>query len=102
MAFLARFDDGRDGIFVGTDPVTGAALLEGDSLFGGTLQQVTFGGNGLNDSGQFAFSYQLTNGRSGVGLATRGAVTVPESSAFALALPALGMVGVVLIKRRKK
>lgn len=31
-----------------------------------------------------------------------GAVTVPEASTFALALPTLGMVGVVVIKRRRK
>lgn len=31
-----------------------------------------------------------------------GGIVVPESSTFALALPALGMVGTVIIKRRKK
>lgn len=32
----------------------------------------------------------------------RGAVAVPEAGTFALALPALGMVGAVVIRRRKK
>ncbi len=111
FAFLARLDSSFatgptgavEGIFTGTNPVTDAALLEGDSLFGGTLRDVTFGGNALNESGQFAFGYQLTNGRGGIGLATRGsAAVVPEANAASLIGLALPLLGVGLVRRRKK
>lgn len=113
IGFLARLDGSYatgptgsvEGIFVGTNPVTDAALLEGDALFGGTLRDVGFGRNGLNDLGQFAFWYQLTDGRGGIGIATRvtSAVGTPEpttASLVGIALPLLS--GMAVIRRRKK
>ena len=56
----------------------------------------TYGTNGFNGS---TVTPRTWNGTVNY---TLGAVAVPEASTFALALPALGMVGAVLIKRRKK
>ena len=100
VAFAARFQDGRDCVLTGANAVSDAALIEGDALFGSTIAQLNFGGNtAFNDAGQFAFSYSLTNGRYGIGLASRiGSVAVPEAATPLLML--LAGTGAVLTRRR--
>jgi hypothetical protein len=61
VAFLATLDDGTTGIFVGPDPVEDRVIatgdtLDGDTLDGETVTSLTFCEEGLNDSGQLAFT----------------------------------------------
>jgi MYXO-CTERM domain-containing protein len=113
FAFLGRLDSSFatgptgavEGIFVGTNPITDAALLEGDALFGGTLRDVGFGLNGFNDLGQFTFFYELTDGRTGIGLATVTSQAVGAPEAGTAVLVGLGLLllgGVFGIRRRRK
>jgi hypothetical protein len=81
---------GANGIFVGPS-LADKVIQDGDSLFGAVVQGGTFT-PGLsitsyaqNDDGQIAFTYTLSDGRRGIGLAT----PVPEPSAAALFLAGL-------------
>jgi hypothetical protein len=56
VAFLATLDDGTTGIFVGPDPVEDRVIATGDMLDGETVTSLTFCEEGLNDSGQLAFT----------------------------------------------
>jgi hypothetical protein len=56
VAFLATLDDGTTGIFVGPDPVADRVIATGDTLDGETVTSLTFCEEGLNDSGQLAFT----------------------------------------------
>jgi hypothetical protein len=57
VAFLATLDDGTTtGIFVGPDPVEDRVIATGDTLDGETVTSLTFCEEGLNDSGQLAFT----------------------------------------------
>jgi hypothetical protein len=56
VAFLATLDDGTTGIFVGPDPVEDRVIATGDTLDGETVTGLTFCEEGLNDSGQLAFT----------------------------------------------
>jgi hypothetical protein len=56
VAFLATLDDGTTGIFVGPDPVEDRVIATGDTLDGETVSGLTFCEEGLNDSGQLAFT----------------------------------------------
>ena len=70
-------------------------------MFESTVSTLLIEQNGL-DGNNVAFRYTLVNGRSGVAVASLNAVVIPEAGTFALVLPALGMVGAVVIRRRKK
>jgi hypothetical protein len=56
VAFLATLDDGTTGIFVGGDPVQDRVIATGDMLDGATVTGLRFCEEGLNDSGQLAFT----------------------------------------------
>jgi hypothetical protein len=56
VAFHATLDDGTAGIFVGPDPVADRVIATGDTLDGETVTSLTFCEEGLNDSGQLAFT----------------------------------------------
>ncbi len=56
VAFHATLDDGTSGIFVGPDPVEDRVIATGDILDGETVTGLTFCEEGLNDSGQLAFT----------------------------------------------
>ena len=56
VAFLATLDDLTTGIFVGPDPVEDRVIATGDTLDGETVTGLTFCEEGLNDSGQLAFT----------------------------------------------
>ena len=67
--FSAVFDAGRIGIFNGPDIVDDRIIATGDALFGSTLTGIG-GARVFNDLGQFAFSYTLDNGTSGIAIAS--------------------------------
>jgi hypothetical protein len=87
---------GVGGIYTGTNPLTDAVVRFGDSLFGSTVTELSFGSDGLNDLGQVGFYYKLANGRSGMAIAT----PVPEPGSLALAV--VGAVAACLAARRRK
>ena len=68
VAFLASLDaDIRgEGIFTGADPIADKVIATGDSLFGSTVTNLEFFGEGLNDVGQIAFFASLANGTTGI------------------------------------
>jgi hypothetical protein len=71
VAFSAHVDgDAGGGIYTGPDPATHKVIAAGDVIFGGSVQDVFFQRDGYNDLGQMAFVYTLTNGGSGVAIAT--------------------------------
>lgn len=69
FAFLGGLDNTATGIFRGTNPVADKVIQTGDTLFGGTVQQLGMWNEGLNDSGDIAFSYFLSDGRFGIAVA---------------------------------
>jgi len=57
VAFLATLDDfTTTGIFVGSDPTNDRVISTGDMLDGETVTGLKFCEEGLNDSGQLAFT----------------------------------------------
>ncbi|MFO1500016.1 MAG: hypothetical protein U1G07_16760 [Verrucomicrobiota bacterium] len=72
VAFFANKSDGGEAILVeatgGANPTV--AIETGDALFGSTVAALSMGRYGLNDEGQVAFRYSLTDGRSGIALAS--------------------------------
>jgi hypothetical protein len=62
VAFLSTLDDfSTSGIFVGSDPVEDRVVATGDTLDGATVTGITFCEEGLNDSGQLAFTAFFEN-----------------------------------------
>lgn len=105
VAFTADYFSGTGtrGLFAfssTTNSLT-SIIKNGDSLFGSTLDKVTIQSGGM-DGNSIAFHYELADGRDGVAVASLAAAVVPEANTFALALPALAIVGAVLVRRRKK
>ena len=90
------------GLYVVTTDTTDINYTNGANVFNNANLSFsggigkTYGTNGFDGD---TFSPRTWNGTVNY---TLSAVAVPEASTFALALPALGMVGAVLIKRRKK
>jgi hypothetical protein len=86
VAFWARYAANEQGIFVANGGSVANVIKKGDSLFGGTIESVSFDRLGLDEdgSGRLIFFYRLTNGMAG--LATANPVLVPEPhfSAFVL------------------
>jgi len=71
VAVYMELDSGDFGIFNGPDLVANNIIRKGDALFGGTVSDLFYNdGGAINDAGQVAFSYILTNGQQGVALAT--------------------------------
>lgn len=79
IAFFARLDSGGSGIFTGPNPIADKVIATGDTLFGSTVTVTNFFTQGINDSGQVVFAYQLANGVRGVAVAT-----VPEPTSCVL------------------
>ena len=124
VAFQSSFEgagvtDANDsGIFLESDGMLSLLVREGDiiDLGGGdlaTILALTFGGigfddlreggNGFNDLGQIAFFADLTDGRSGIFLASPdGIVVSPVPLPAALPLMASGLLGLVAIARRRR
>jgi hypothetical protein len=70
------------GIYVGANAANGPVIYLGMSLFGSTLSSYEFYRHGANGPGQLAFYYSLTNGGSGIALAS----PVPEPATILLAV----------------
>lgn len=68
-------------------------IAVGDSLFGSSVVNVGLWSEGLNDSGDIAFSYFLADGRFGVAVAH-----VPGAGAI---VP-LGLTWVLAVSRRRR
>jgi len=66
VAFAAILDDGRQGIFVGPDPVADRVIVTGDLLFGSPVIEVFFARHGLNNRGQLVFWAVLADGTEGI------------------------------------
>lgn len=81
---------GTYGIFTGPDPIADKVIQEGDTLAGATVTNLFFSRGGFNNSGQIAFNATLSDGTSGVFVAT----PVPEpSTVLLLAVGVLGWLG---------
>ncbi|HEY9302048.1 MAG TPA: choice-of-anchor tandem repeat NxxGxxAF-containing protein, partial [Phormidium sp.] len=103
VAFLAGLDAGGSGIFTGNNPLKDKVILTGDTLFGSTVQELSFYREGLNNSGQVAFFASLANGTSGIYRADPIVVEPPKDvpePASGLGLLAFGAL-VAFVKRRK-
>ncbi|HTR34431.1 MAG TPA: IPT/TIG domain-containing protein [Bryobacteraceae bacterium] len=92
VAYFAKFDISpfTQGIFTGPDKVNDKVIANGDPLFGSVVSSIgtsEFGGRFLNDKGQIAFSYVLSNGLRGIAVATPVASTTPP--------PAISSGGIV-------
>jgi hypothetical protein len=97
VAFAAGLDDDvTSGIFTGDDPVTDKVIQTGDMLFGRKVFSLGFG-RGLNDRGDIAFLYVLTDGVRGIAVAS----LVPEPSAFAIAMAASSLFAFGFLRRRQ-
>ena len=84
VVFAAEMDNGAKGIFVGPDALADRVLIEGDSLFGGTIDEL-YVSYDLNNAGQIAFYYALDTGISGIAVAT----PVPEPGLGSVLIAAL-------------
>ena len=84
MAFTALLDAGDDerGIFTGADPLADKVIRVGDPLFGSTISELFSLNESLNDSGQIAFFYSLSDGRFGI--ARADPLVIPEPGTLPL------------------
>ena len=80
VVFNACPDSTHGEIFAGPNPVTDKIIMTGDTLDGAIVDGVYFSRNGLNNKGQIAFTATLSDGTSGVFVAT----PIPEPSALIL------------------
>ena len=86
------------GIFTGADPTADKVIMEGDALNNATVTDLFFARNGLNNKGQIAFTATLSDGTSGVFVAT----PIPEPSALILlVIGTLSLLGYVWRSRRR-
>ena len=89
---------GTYGIFTGPDPIAEKVIQEGDTLDGATITDLYFSRGGFNNSGQIAFNATLSNGTTGVFVAT----PAPEpSTAVLLAAGLLGLLACGRLRRRR-
>lgn len=81
VGFVGHYAAGGSGIFVGDGGALTSVINVGDALFGSTLNNLMYFG-GIDDDGNVAFRYQLSNGQTGFAMAQLAAV--PEPGSFAL------------------
>jgi hypothetical protein len=96
VAFIATLDvaaGGGEGIFSGSDVDADRIVGTGDALFGSTVTGLDFF-RGLNDHGDVAFAYALTNGSFGIAVAM-----IPEPGGLALSLI---LVSAPLLQRHRR
>jgi hypothetical protein len=105
VAFLAGLDVGGTGIFTGNNPLKDKVIVTGDTLFGSTVQELSFYREGLNNSGQVAFFASLANGTSGIFRADPIVVEPPKDvpePAGLLGLLAFGVWSATSARKRKQ
>jgi len=90
---LAASAGGGGGIFSGPDPVADKVIRTFDPLFGSQVSGVNMRSEGYSN-GRIAFSYGLTDGRSGVAIAF-----APEPAGVASAVAACIALGVLRARR---
>jgi hypothetical protein len=89
VVFLGSATGGSFGVYTGSDPLADKVIAVGDELFGSVVDVlINFGLDGpvINNRGEIAFHYELTNGVTGIAVA----VPVPEPAGFALLIAASG------------
>jgi hypothetical protein len=64
VAFLATLQDGRSGIFTGSDPVNDKVIATGDTLVGATVTELHMFRQALNKAGEIAFLALTADGNS--------------------------------------
>jgi hypothetical protein len=70
VAFYAELDAGGQGIYIGADPIGDAVITTTDMLDGQTVVRTLMTKGSLNNAGQIAFQADLSDGTSGIYLAT--------------------------------
>ena len=99
VAFFAELDTGGAGIFTGPDPLADEVISIGDTLFGSTVTDIFIQSDSLNDTGQLAFLYGLTDGRRGIARADPQVTPAPEPGTLPLLVA--GLLGAVLWRKGK-
>jgi hypothetical protein len=69
VAFRATLDLGGAGVWTTRD-LANPVIKVGDPLFGSAVTTLKLSNRAINDSGEVAFSYELSDGRHGVARAT--------------------------------
>lgn len=93
VAFNASLDGGGSGVYLAGPNSTATKVVgTGDSLFGSTVTSAIINNDSMNDLGQIAIIYGLSNGVRGVALAS----VVPEPGM----LGGLMLCGLLLRRRR--
>ncbi|MDQ2696982.1 MAG: hypothetical protein M3Z21_16715 [Pseudomonadota bacterium] len=85
VAFLVEPDFGNQVLLTGPDLLADRVIGTGDTLAGRRVSGLSFSREGLNDSGQLAFTAFFEDGSAGVFLATPAAIPAPGSLALLLA-----------------
>jgi hypothetical protein len=94
VAFDGYYNNDEDqGIFTSTGGTLANIIDTGDSLFGSTVTSLELGNAALDGNGNIAFQYELSNGVSGVAIAS-----VPEPASISL----LSISGLALLARRRR
>lgn len=96
VAFRGELAAGGAAVFISEDGTLTRVIGKGDSLDGGTIMGFAMSNTALNDAGQIAFQYSLSDGRSGVAVAT----PIPEPATVALL--AIGALMSALRRQRKE
>lgn len=106
-ALLAGGNANNVGIFIESDGILSLLLRKGDLVDLGdgdlaTIIALSFINDGFNDAGQLAFTASFSDGRDGFFLATPDGVVSPVPLPAALPLMASGLMGLVMIARRRR
>jgi hypothetical protein len=98
IAFRATYGPGEQGLFINKDGQNSVVIKLGDALFGSAVTGLNMSPFGLDRSGtgNLAFLYTLSDGRTGIAIAT--AVPEPCTSLHEL----MAMAGSVLVVRSRR
>jgi hypothetical protein len=97
VAFIGNLKAGGSGLYTGPDPVADKVIATGDTLDGKTISSLEFWNNGLNNTGELAFTAIFSDNSMGVYRADFA--SVPEASTTVTACILL-LCGGVLVRRR--
>jgi hypothetical protein len=107
VAFLAYVERGvttSSGVYssAGGDGVLRRVVGLAEEFAGSTISDLRLSRTSLNDSGQIAFRFALSDGRSGIGLATPTFVSASAPEPSALTLASVGATSVALYGRQRR